>query len=59
MWAAPERLVFQNRAHFFSAVAEAMRRIRMERAQRRISVKRVEESGSSTPMKLSSLAGRG
>lgn len=32
--------VFQNRAHFFGAAAEAMRRILIERARRRIAAKR-------------------
>lgn len=31
---------FQNRAHFFGAAAEAMRRIRIERARRRLAAKR-------------------
>lgn len=31
---------FQNRAHFFGAAAEAMRRILIERARRRIAAKR-------------------
>jgi RNA polymerase sigma factor (TIGR02999 family) len=31
---------FQNRAHFFGAAAEAMRRILIERARRRLAVKR-------------------
>jgi len=31
---------FQNRAHFFSAAAEAMRRILIERARRRMSLRR-------------------
>ncbi len=31
---------FQNRAHFFGAAAEAMRRILIERARRRVSAKR-------------------
>lgn len=31
---------FQNRAHFFGAAAEAMRRILIERARRRLTVKR-------------------
>jgi RNA polymerase sigma factor (TIGR02999 family) len=31
---------FQNRAHFFAAAAEAMRRILIERARRRLAVKR-------------------
>jgi len=35
--AAPQ---FQNRAHFFGAAAEAMRRILIERARRRIAAKR-------------------
>ena len=35
---APPR--FQNRAHFFGAAAEAMRRILIERARRRIAAKR-------------------
>jgi RNA polymerase sigma factor (TIGR02999 family) len=35
--AAPQ---FQNRAHFFGAAAEAMRRILIERARRRLAVKR-------------------
>jgi RNA polymerase sigma factor (TIGR02999 family) len=32
--------LFQNRAHFFAAAAEAMRRILIERARRRIAAKR-------------------
>ena len=32
--------VFQNRAHFFGAAAEAMRRILIERARRRMALKR-------------------
>ena len=35
--AAPE---FQNRSHFFGAAAEAMRRILIERARRRLDIKR-------------------
>src|SRR5215475_2371612 len=35
--AAPQ---FKNRAHFFGAAAEAMRRILIERARRRLAVKR-------------------
>jgi RNA polymerase sigma factor (TIGR02999 family) len=31
---------FQNRAHFFGAAAEAMRRILIERARRRVAAKR-------------------
>ncbi len=36
----PEAPSLQNRAHFFSAAAEAMRRILIERARRRIAAKR-------------------
>ncbi len=35
-----EAPIFQNRAHFFGAAAEAMRRILIEHARRRLAVKR-------------------
>jgi RNA polymerase sigma factor (TIGR02999 family) len=38
---------FQNRAHFFGAAAEAMRRILIERARRRLAAKR---GGGATPV---------
>ena len=44
--AAPK---FQNRAHFFGAAAEAMRRILIDRARRRLSAKR---GGGVTPVDL-------
>ena len=44
--AAPE---FQNRAHFFSAAAEAMRRILIDRARRRTAAKR---GGGAAPVDL-------
>jgi RNA polymerase sigma factor (TIGR02999 family) len=37
---ADEQPAWQNRAHFFGAAAEAMRRILVERARRRLAVKR-------------------
>ena len=40
---------FQNRAHFFGAAAEAMRRILIERARRRLAVKR---GGGTAPVAL-------
>jgi RNA polymerase sigma factor (TIGR02999 family) len=36
--------VWQNRAHFFAAAAQAMRRILIERARRKMSVKRGERA---------------
>src|SRR5688572_7719838 len=35
-----EALSFRNRAHFFGAAAEAMRRILIDRARRRVAAKR-------------------
>jgi RNA polymerase sigma factor (TIGR02999 family) len=40
---------FQNRAHFFGAAAEAMRRILIERARRRLAAKR---GGGAVPVEL-------
>ncbi len=40
---------FQNRAHFFGAAAEAMRRILIERARRRLAAKR---GGGTAPVEL-------
>ena len=44
-----DALPFQNRAHFFGAAAEAMRRILIERARRRIATKR---GGGAVPVEL-------
>jgi hypothetical protein len=41
---------FQNRAHFFGAAAEAMRRILIEHARRRMAAKR---GGGVAPSRLS------
>src|SRR5687767_12333182 len=38
--AGPDSNQFQNRAHFFAAAAEAMRRILIDRARRRLAAKR-------------------
>lgn len=43
---------FQNRTHFFGAAAEAMRRILIERARRRIAAKR---GGGVTPVDLAEI----
>lgn len=43
---------FQNRAHFFGAAAEAMRRILIERARRRLAAKR---GGGTAPVELDAI----
>ena len=43
--AETEGVLWQNRAHFFGAAAQAMRRILVERARRRMAVKRRSASG--------------
>ena len=45
----PAAAQFQNRAHFFGAAAEAMRRILIERARRRLAAKR---GGGALPVDL-------
>ena len=48
----PEAPSLQNRAHFFGAAAEAMRRILIERARRRMAAKR---GGGAVPVELDEL----
>ena len=43
--AGTEGILWQNRAHFFGAAAQAMRRILVERARSRLAVKRRSASG--------------
>jgi len=47
-----EQVQFQNRAHFFAAAAEAMRRILIERARRRLAAKR---GGGAEPLDVDSI----
>ena len=43
--AGPRELPWQNRAHYYAAAAEAMRRVLLDHAKSRRRAKRVSESG--------------